>query len=207
MTINWLQRLLSKNSSGGGASNTQRGWQTQSQRLNALARYYQSKAGGRGASVADVRAYDMSRQPQAINPRLRGLAAVRAYDVARPPVVDLGGGRYGYNMTYPEYLRVIEARQMLGLPTFQPTQQEWILRQNSAPIGKVWTPYAGWVDASEFARQAGINVAPQQPATASQSGGYYGGYGYGSGGGGGGGSSGSLPSWYEHFLNQVTWRI
>lgn len=106
-------------------------------------------------------------------------------------------------MSLDEYMRRVNARRMYGMPVFAPTQQEWILRQNAAPPGYVWTPYAGWVLASTFARQSGANLQTAQPTTTQTSV-----FDSGGGGGTGGGAApASLPSWIEHFLNQVTWRI
>jgi hypothetical protein len=154
--------------------------------LQALANYYRLRS---AQGVAAVRLLDTQRV---------GPLASAPYQTATqfkrlPPGSPIA-------MSLDEYMRRVNARRLYGMPVFMPTQQEWILRQNAAPPGYVWTPYAGWVLASTFAEQSGANLNPP-----SNQGG--GGYTGGGGGGGGGAAPGSLPSWIENFLNQVTWRI
>ena len=126
----------------------------------------------------------------------------------RPTSAELAGSvpRTGYaspyNRTQQEYLTGQNLRSLNGfMPGTGMSQEEWIRRQRAAPLGYTYTPYAGW---TQTPNASGAGTAPGGGGGDMYAGGGGGGYGYGDGGAGGGGS---LPSWYENFLNQMNWRI
>lgn len=206
LRMNWLKQIAQSQSqsktttrtpsSYSGSSNPPGGQRVQpgyanaayAARLQALADYYRQRS-ARG--VAAVRLLDQPPKLSAYAPYQTATRFSRL-----PPGSPIA-------MSLDEYMRRVNARRLYGMPVFMPTQQEWILRQNAAPPGYVWTPYAGWVLASTFADQSGANIKP--PAGGGTT--TWNDYNQGGGSGGGGAAPASLPSWIENFLNQVTWRI
>lgn len=200
MATNWLSKLFSGGSGGKGAvgmpggsakytpPNTTTKPQTNPRnayagRLEAMARWnstrYNAVTGKYGTGQGSWRPMNAT-EAKALSPYRTGYANQ-------------------YSRTQQEWLTQQNMRQLTGVQYPQMTQDEWIRRQRAAPVGYTYTPYAGWVPTPN-----GPN-APTTPVTGNQ-------YGYGSGGSGGSGGygdsgAGSLPDWYNSFLNQINWRI
>lgn len=180
--------------------------------------------GGTIAKWLQPQPYSAEQQARMANPRYRG--------VGGPPIIPTADEIYraslpdyakGPNWTRGEYveppnfpfenpeLRMLPSEYInrrgafirtYGVNPFQ-TEQERILRQNVAPAGTIYTPFAYWMEKPTL---------PEQPAPQPQQTGGGGGWpedwGWGGGGGGGGGGGWDYGAALKEFYNRMTqWTI